>query len=329
MKWFAKISAVTSASYQVALTEYGRVLNKQATTGAANTFEKAGIAEASTAGATDKRECANMGNEWRPLGEKDKYGRINPFQDPQRGRIQIITTTTSGANSVGPTTGNIQANILINLSGPTSIMGRGLKVFTATETATPLDKIDDNLASGAKSLTDATTTGFAAHACCVIGEDEPPTSTSHYHYGYGGYGYGGYGGHSYGHGHTNQEHSHDSGHGYGIGKHTHHGAGHSTYSVTGSDPVGHSGYQTPSHSHGTSVTHQHPVSAGSGDHNHYGSKSHGHSSSHSHGYKAPSYSSSKSHSHGDQSDYFGGNSMFGGFKMPTPRYQSRRSSYRY
>ena len=35
------------------------------------------------------------------------------------------------------------------------------------------------------------------------------------------------------------------------------------------------------------------------------------------------------YSKGDQSDYFGGNSMFGGFKMPTPRYQSRRSSYRY
>ena len=74
------------------------------------------------------------------------------------------------------------------------------------------------------------------------------------------------------------------------------------------------------------MTHQHPVSQGSGDHNHYGSKSYS--------YKAPSYSSkshghSHGHSHGDQSDYFGGNSMFGGFKMPTPRYQSRRSSYRY
>lgn len=56
------------------------------------------------------------------------------------------------------------------------------------------------------------------------------------------------------------------------------------------------------------MTHQHPVSQGSGTHNHY---------------------SRKSYSKGDQSDYFGGNSMFGGFKMPTPRYQSRRSSYRY
>lgn len=57
------------------------------------------------------------------------------------------------------------------------------------------------------------------------------------------------------------------------------------------------------------MTHAHPVSQGSGTHNHYQSKSHSHK--------------------GDQSDYFGGNSMFGGFKMPTPRYQSRRSSYRY
>ena len=160
MKWFAKIKGVTTANYQLALTEYGRVLNKQATTGASNTFEKAGIAEASTAGASDKRECANMGNEWRPLGEKDKYGRINPFQDPQRGRIQMVTTTTSSSDSVGPTTGNIQANILINLSGPTSIMGRGIKVFTATDTATPTDKIDDSLAAGTKTFTDATTSGF-------------------------------------------------------------------------------------------------------------------------------------------------------------------------
>lgn len=185
-----------------------------------------------------------MGNEWRPLGEKDKYGRINPFQDPQRGRIQIITTANdanNAANGATPTN-NIQANILINLSGPTSIMGRGIKVFAATDAATPTDNIDDALATGTKSQTDATSAGFNARACCVVGEDEPPTTSNHYHYGYGGYGYGGYGSGYGGHGHSNQEHSHDSGHGYGIGKHTHHGAGHSSYSVKGSDPVGYSGY---------------------------------------------------------------------------------------
>jgi hypothetical protein len=184
-----------------------------------------------------------MGNEWRPLGEKDKYGRINPFQDPQRGRIQIIKTINAAVvtNGVQPTN-NIQANILLNLSGSTSIMGRGIKVFAATDSATPTDSIDDNLATGAKSQTDATSTGFDARACCVIGEDEPPTTSNHYHYGYGGYGYGGYGSGYGGHGHSNQEHSHDSGHGYGIGKHTHHGAGHSSYTVKGSDPVGYSGY---------------------------------------------------------------------------------------
>ena len=131
MKWFADIIGVTTKSYQVALTEYGRVLNKPTDTTIANVFSNAGV--------SGNAECANMGNEWRPLGEKDKYGRINPFQDPQRGRIQIVKTQDSGANSTGPTTGNIQANILINLSGPTSIMGRGIKVFEATETATPLD----------------------------------------------------------------------------------------------------------------------------------------------------------------------------------------------
>jgi len=184
-----------------------------------------------------------MGNEWRPLGEKDKYGRINPFQDPQRGRIQIITTANDAvnvANGATPTD-NIQANILINLSGSTSIMGRGIKVFPATDAITPTDNIDDDLAKAAKLQTDRTTSGYQARACCVVGEDEPPTTSNHYHYGYGGYGHGGYGSYS-GHGHSNQEHSHDSGHGYGIGKHTHHGAGHSSYKVSGSDPVGYSGY---------------------------------------------------------------------------------------
>lgn len=184
-----------------------------------------------------------MGNEWRPLGEKDKYGRINPFQDPQRGRIQIITTANDAvnvANGATPTD-NIQANILINLSGSTSIMGRGIKVFPATDAITPTDNIDDDLAKATKLQTDRTTSGYQARACCVVGEDEPPTTSNHYHYGYGGYGHGGYGSYS-GHGHSNQEHSHDSGHGYGIGKHTHHGAGHSSYKVSGSDPVGYSGY---------------------------------------------------------------------------------------
>lgn len=183
-----------------------------------------------------------MGNEWRPLGEKDKYGRINPFQDPQRGRIKIITNIATATGTTQPSTTNIQSNILINLSGPTSVMGRGIKVFLATDATTPADEIDDSLAKGSKVQTDTGATGYQAKACCVIGEDEPPTTSNHYHYGHGGYGYGGYGGHYGGHGHSNQEHSHDSGHGYGIGKHTHHGAGHSSYKVSGSDPVGYSGY---------------------------------------------------------------------------------------
>ena len=31
--------------------------------------------------------CGNMGNQFRPLKEVDKYGRVNPFQDPTRGVI--------------------------------------------------------------------------------------------------------------------------------------------------------------------------------------------------------------------------------------------------
>lgn len=287
MKWFANIrnpnlqgNDQAAANYQAVLTEFGNIIPARETANLANDvlmFENTGVFN---------KQCNQMGKEWRPLGELDRYGRPNPFQDPQRGRIQIVTTIQQansdavgvGKKGVTPTDGsNIQHNILINLSGPTSIMGRGLKVFEQTAD-TDANKIEDKLTDGTTDFE----TGFEPQACCVIGEDKPPTTMSHYHYGYSGYGHGSYGhgtpsyghsspsygGHGYGHSHSNQQHAHNSGHGHGIGNHTHHGAGHSSYNYKGSDPVGYSGYNTGSHSHGTGVTHNHSVSQGSGSHNH-------------------------------------------------------------
>ena len=36
------------------------------------------------------RDCAQQGEEFNPLNEVDKYGRENPYQDPQRGRLPPI-----------------------------------------------------------------------------------------------------------------------------------------------------------------------------------------------------------------------------------------------
>ena len=195
-----------------------------------------------------------MGKEWRPLGEKDKYGRPNPFQDPQRGRIQIITTIQEataqlgiGKRGVTPIDGtNLQNNILINLSGPTSIMGRGLKVFEQTGD-TNANKIDDGLDKGNFNFE----TGYAIQACCVIGEDKPPTTMMHHHYGYGGYGHGGYG-----HGSPSY-----GGHGHG------HGYSHSSYRK--SDPVSYSG----SHGHIHKSDHLQPASVKAGINDWFGGRS--------------------------------------------------------
>jgi len=261
-------------------------------------------ANAATSGGT-KAACMNMGNQFRPLKEVDKYGRVNPFQDPSRGVIAKKTYTT--ANPATTTTSITVAdykerNILLNLSGKDSIIGRGIAVFNRLQPATVTNPVTYLI-------------GTNAVGCCVIGLDVPPTVSvnHHHHYGYGGYSAPTYSGHgysapapapkpSYGHGHgyssapsgyssapsgyttaatTASTHKHDEGHGYGIGNHSH-GAS------------GYGGYQAGSHSHG-STTHSHEVGAAGAS---AGGK-----------------------------DFFGGSKSFFGnmaYKS-TPRYSSRRS----
>ena len=276
-------------SYEFRLMEYGQ-LRKNST---------------ATSGITSQ-PCGNMGNQFRPLKEVDKYGRVNPFQDPNRGVIpnqSAGTSTKKVSGTSGSMYGQITANtkvrnLLISLSGKDSIIGRGIQVWNKTPVST----------------TNSLLRGLYPVGCCVVALDVPPTVSvnHHHHYGYGGYGHGhgsyGHGsyGSSHGHGHghgyggsshgyttaantSNSTHKHDYGHGNGIGSHSHSGHGHG-----GS---GYGGYSTGSHTHGT-TTHTHEVGA-------------------------PKVTATKSH------DFFGGSksgsSYFSNMAyQPSSRYSSRR-----
>ena len=252
-----------------------------------------------------------MGNQFRPLKEVDKYGRVNPFQDPNRGVIPSISAGSGTASSVsGPaiTSNTKTRNLLISLSGKDSIIGRGLAIYNTSR----------NTLSTTSAVMNTKPVG-----CCVIGLDVPPTVSvnHHHHYGYGGYGHGyGHGSYSSGHGHgyssgghghgyggshgyttaantSNSTHKHDYGHGNGIGSHSHSGHGHG-----GS---GYGGYSTGSHTHGT-TTHTHEVGAPKVT-------------------ASKSYSAPKSHSHDFFGGKMGGSSYFSNMAyQPSSRYSSRR-----
>ena len=143
--------------------------------------------------------CDKMGTEFRPLGELDKYLRPNPFQDPNRGRIQQKLLTSSATTDLGKFTKKILRNQLISLSGKDSILGRGIKA--------------EQLKYKTGTTTIDTTYAGLAIGCCVVGKDVPPKgNAASYHYHDAGHG------HSYG-GHTHHAtaHTHTDGHGYGIG----------------------------------------------------------------------------------------------------------------
>ena len=143
--------------------------------------------------ATTGAGCDNLGDEYNPLTEKDKLGRANPYQDPSRGRFENISVT--GVDPDRDVTDLIQKDILLNILGPNSIMGRSIALYSV---------------DGAGVLS------ASPISCCVIGYDAAPEladdvkSTHHHHhssYGYrpkptyrpsyGSYrpSYGGYGGH--------------------------------------------------------------------------------------------------------------------------------------
>ena len=111
--------------------EYGRLTGATPTTSVAVNYQSTNTSVNTAANA-----CYNMGNQFRPLKEVDKYGRANPFQDPSRGVIPLISATTGSTGFEPLISANTKSrNLLINLSGKDSIIGRGIQVFNATWTS--------------------------------------------------------------------------------------------------------------------------------------------------------------------------------------------------
>uniref|UniRef100_A0A7S3MR79 Superoxide dismutase copper/zinc binding domain-containing protein n=2 Tax=Choreotrichia TaxID=141411 RepID=A0A7S3MR79_9SPIT len=107
-------------------------------------------------------DCVDLGDEFNPLLEKDKMNRFNPFQDPTRGRIGDITTDGDGKVST-----LVQKNVLVNLSGPDSIIGRSVGIYNSGYDS-------DNVTLKDKTAAD----------CCVIGYDKVDADevTPHHHH---------------------------------------------------------------------------------------------------------------------------------------------------
>ena len=92
----------------------------------------------------DGQTCDQVGDEFNPLSEVNKYGQVNPYQDPTRGRFADITTDTTGNYAEADSDYD---HLLQNLSGKDSLIGRSI---TLTNEAT------------------------GASQCCVIARDVIP-----------------------------------------------------------------------------------------------------------------------------------------------------------
>eukprot|EP00353_Schmidingerella_taraikaensis_P014974 CAMPEP_0185621956 /NCGR_PEP_ID=MMETSP0436-20130131/58949_1 /TAXON_ID=626734 ORGANISM="Favella taraikaensis, Strain Fe Narragansett Bay" /NCGR_SAMPLE_ID=MMETSP0436 /ASSEMBLY_ACC=CAM_ASM_000390 /LENGTH=273 /DNA_ID=CAMNT_0028263621 /DNA_START=14 /DNA_END=835 /DNA_ORIENTATION=- len=123
-------------------------INLDANTSAADTHAFL-IHEFGSIKVSGNTDCADLGNEFNPLLEKDKMNRFNPYQDPTRGRIADVTL-----DATGDLVDFVQKNVLVNLSGPDSIIGRSVAIY------------DDGYDSDNVTLLDKTPID-----CCVIGYD--------------------------------------------------------------------------------------------------------------------------------------------------------------
>jgi len=130
-------------------------------------------------------DCTATGPEYRPLAEVDKYGGPNPYQVPARGRIPQQT-----ADATGAITDVLTRDILLNLSGHDSIIGRSIVVSDLSVNPTTGDRLVPN-----------------PIGCCIIGIDESPMMPSTPKYPAYGHGHG-YG-HGYGYQHQHGHHDHD------------------------------------------------------------------------------------------------------------------------
>jgi len=136
-------------------------INLDANTSAADTHAFL-IHEFGSIKVSGNTDCADLGKEFNPLLEKDKMNRFNPYQDPTRGRIADVTL-----DATGDLVDFVQKNVLVNLSGPDSIIGRSVAIY------------DDGYDSDNVTLTDTTPID-----CCVIGYDKVDAEevTPHHHH---------------------------------------------------------------------------------------------------------------------------------------------------
>ena len=78
----------------------------------------------------DATTCDEVGSEFNPLTETDKFGNKNPYQDPTRGTINggVATADENGNIIFEASTDNI---ILQNLSGKDGLLGRSVTLAEA------------------------------------------------------------------------------------------------------------------------------------------------------------------------------------------------------
>lgn len=74
-------------------------------------------------------DCSQGSQEFNPLHEADAHGNPNPYQDPSRGRLELVKTDSDGAADV------MQEEVLQNLAGHNSLLGRSLTVEKRFEVA--------------------------------------------------------------------------------------------------------------------------------------------------------------------------------------------------
>ena len=67
-----------------------------------------------------------VGDEFNPLAEIEN-GIENPYADPSRGRLAVVTAEEGVSNALAVTID--QPKLLVNLLGEDSILGRSLFVF--------------------------------------------------------------------------------------------------------------------------------------------------------------------------------------------------------
>ena len=158
------ITTAAAGLVEFSIREYGRIRGSVPSTPATTAALETGALTTN---------CQYVGPEFNPLEETDKMGRPNPYQDKTRGRLTAYQMSTSSSGATG-TSAIINKNVLVNLSGPDSIIGRSIVAFIETGTSPSVLNdgwVESTALTGTEILAEA-------YGCCVIGIDSPPDLAS-------------------------------------------------------------------------------------------------------------------------------------------------------